>query len=161
MSDSSKLRAECQHRVENQFKDRDEERLMYHGSSLESINKIVSEGFCLDSEPEDAARRKLMLFGRGVYLSPLPVVSMMYGDGLLLCRVILGRCEKYQPTGGTPTSLGEQYDSRMVVRDNQEIVVVVRSPAQVIPYAILDVRKQLFTKAGGQQVTAPPPPAAS
>ena len=31
------------------------------------------------------------LFGRGVYLSPLPGVSLMYGDGLLLCRVILGR----------------------------------------------------------------------
>ena len=85
----------------------------------------------------------------------------MYGDGLLLCRVILGRCEKYQPTGGTPASLGEQYDSRMVVRDNQEIVVVVRSPGQVLPYAILDVRRQLFTKAGGQQTTVPAPPAAS
>ena len=51
-----------------------EERMMYHGSSLENINKIVTEGFCLDAEPEDRERRKLMLFGRGVYLSPLPGV---------------------------------------------------------------------------------------
>ena len=71
-----------------------EESLLYHGSSVENINKIVAGGFCLDSEPEDGARRKLMMFGRGVYLSALPGVSMMYGEALLLCRVLLGKCEK-------------------------------------------------------------------
>ena len=31
-----------------------EESLLYHGSSVENINKIVAGGFCLDSEPEDS-----------------------------------------------------------------------------------------------------------
>merc|ERR1712119_197978 len=42
-------------------------------------------------------REKSMLFGVGVYLSPLPGVSMMYGDGLLLCKVLLGKYEEYHP----------------------------------------------------------------
>ena len=124
---------------------------MYHGSSLENIDKIVSEGFCLDSEPGESGRKKQMLFGRGVYLSPLPGVGMMYGDSLLQCRVLLGRCERYHPTGAPPPTLAEHYDSRLVVRDGQDIVAVVRSPAQVLPYTIMEVRRELFTKAGGLQ----------
>lgn len=89
-----------------------EEILLYHGSSPENIDKIASSGFCLDSEPEDGGRRKLMLFGRGVYLSPLPGVCMMYGEALLLCRVLLGRCEKYFPNGAPPPPLAEHFDSR-------------------------------------------------
>ena len=52
--------------------------------------------------------------------------------------------------------------SRKVVRDDQTIVVVVKSPAQVLPYTILDVRRELFTKAGGAATgtgTATPPAA--
>ena len=41
-----------------------EESLLYHGSSVENINKIVAGGFCLDSEPEDGARRKQMFDAR-------------------------------------------------------------------------------------------------
>ena len=54
--------------------------------------------------------------------------------------------------------------NRKVVRDGQTIVVVVRSPAQVLPYTIMDVRRELFTNAGGTQSasnTAPTAPAAS
>ena len=51
--------------------------------------------------------------------------------------------------------------SRKVVRDDQTIVVVVRSPAQVLPYTILDVRRELFTKAGGAATPTSTPPAAS
>merc|ERR1711994_1002465 len=125
---------------------------MYHGSSLESINKIVSEGFCLDSEPEDAARRKLMLFGRGVYLSPLPGVSMMYGDGLLLCRVLMGKSEVYHPTGCTPPPIPAEYDSRVVIRDNIAVVIVVKKPQQILPYCIINVDRTLFTQAGNVAV---------
>ena len=51
--------------------------------------------------------------------------------------------------------------SRKVVRDDQTIVVVVKSPAQVLPYTILDVRRELFTKAGGAATATATPPAAS
>ena len=84
-------------------------------------------------------------------------LSMMYGDGLLLCRVLLGRCERYQPTGASPPCLADHFDSRLVVRDGQEIVVLVRSPAQVLPYTIMEVRRELFTKAGGLPIQTKSP----
>ena len=88
-------------------------------------------------------------------------LSMMCGEGLLLCRVLLGRCERYQPTGASPPCLADQFHTRMVVRDGQEIVVVVRSPSQILPFTIMDVRRELFTKAGGLPTTPAPgtPPA--
>ena len=76
------------------------ERFLFHGSSMQNINIIVEENFAVDVLPKDSEKReKSMLFGLGVYLSPLPGVSMMYGDGLLLCKVLLGKSEEYHPTG--------------------------------------------------------------
>merc|ERR1712183_1020912 len=68
-----------------------EERFFFHGSSSQNINIIVEQNFSLDLLPRNSEKReKSMLFGVGVYLSPLPGVSMMYGDGLLLCKVLRG-----------------------------------------------------------------------
>ena len=75
------------------------EKYFFHGSSLENINIIVEDNFSLDIMPRN--NEKSMLFGAGVYLSPLPGVSMMYGEGLLLCKVLLGKSEEYHPTGST------------------------------------------------------------
>ena len=76
------------------------ERFFFHGSSSQNINIIVEQNFSLEVLPRNSEKReKSMLFGVGVYLSPLPGVSMMYGDGLLLCKVLLGKSEEYHPTG--------------------------------------------------------------
>ena len=58
--------------------------LLFHGTSWESLNKIAENNFSVDHLPLE--RGKVMLFGRGVYLSELPGVSLMYGDNLLLCK---------------------------------------------------------------------------
>ena len=63
------------------------EVLLFHGTSWESLNKIVEDNFSVDHLPLE--RGKVMLFGRGVYLSELPGVSLMYGENLLLCKASL------------------------------------------------------------------------
>ena len=68
-----------------------------------SINLIFRNNFSVDHEPVlqgDTVRTKKMMFGRGVYFSELPAVSLMYGDGLLLCKVLLGACQEYRPRAG-------------------------------------------------------------
>ena len=62
-----------------------EESMLFHGTSIENLNKIVENNFSLEHLP--AERGKLMFFGRGIYFSQLPGVSLMYGTGLLLCKV--------------------------------------------------------------------------
>merc|ERR1712088_1097204 len=126
-----------------------QERFLFHGSAMENINIIVEKNFAVDVLPRDSERReKSMLFGVGAYLSPLPGVSMMYGDGLLLCKVLLGKSEHYHPTGSTPPPIPAEYDSRIVVRDQTEVVIVVKRPSQILPYCIVNVDRTLFTQAG-------------
>jgi len=74
------------------------ETLLFHGSENENIKIIVEENFSVAHQP-GGKREKAMMFGRGVYLSPLPGVSLMYGETLLLCKVLLGKCQTYHPTG--------------------------------------------------------------
>merc|ERR1712048_476372 len=125
------------------------EKFFFHGSSMENINIIVEENFSIDVLPRNSEKReKSMLFGVGVYLSPLPGVSMMYGDGLLLCKVLLGKSEEYHPTGSTPPPIPAEYDSRVVIRDKIPVVIVVRRPDQLLPYCIVNVDRTLFTQAG-------------
>ena len=97
------------------------ELLLFHGTSNESINKIIENNFVIDKSP--AERSKSMLFGRGVYLSELPGVSLMYGENLLLCKVILGKSEIYYPNGQTPPPIPDGFDSRIVIKDGLKVKV--------------------------------------
>jgi len=126
-----------------------EERFFFHGSSSQNINIIVEQNFSVNVLPRNSEKReKSMLFGVGVYLSPLPGVSMMYGDGLLLCKVLLGKSEEYHPTGCPPPPIPAEFDSRVVIRDKIPVVIVVKRPDQILPYCIVNVDRTLFTQAG-------------
>ena len=68
------------------------ELLLFHGTAAECIESIITTNFIVDclphpeeeTEGEGRRRKKAMLFGRGIYFSELPGVSLMYGGGLLL-----------------------------------------------------------------------------
>ena len=122
-----------------------EETMVFHGTSNENLNQIVENNFSLDHLPTD--KEKLTFFGRGIYFSPLPGVSLMYGTGLLLCKVILGKCERYYPNGSLPPEIPEGYDSRVIMRDGEEIVTVVKQPAQILPYCCLNIKQDRITWA--------------
>ena len=60
------------------------ERHLFHGSTMENNNIIVKENFAVNVSVDSEERKKSMLFGLGIYLSPLPELRMMYGERLLL-----------------------------------------------------------------------------
>lgn len=126
-----------------------EESLLFHGTSNEALNKIVENNFSLEQLPSE--RGKLMFFGRGMYFSQLPGVSLMYGTGLLLCKVILGKCERYYPNGATPPEIPEGFDSRVIIRDGQELVTVVKRPEQILPYCCLHIKQERIVQAGAKK----------
>ena len=126
-----------------------EESLLFHGTSNEALNKIVENNFSLEQLPSE--RGKLMFFGRGMYFSQLPGVSLMYGTGLLLCKVILGKCERYFPNGATPPEIPEGFDSRVIIRDGQELVTVVKRPEQILPYCCLNIKQERIVQAGSKK----------
>jgi len=122
------------------------ELLLFHGTSNENINKIVESNFCIDNLPMN--RGKLMLFGKGVYFSELPGVSLMYGESILLCKVLLGKCQKYYPNGLTPPEIPEEFDSRVIVREGLEVVTVVKKPSQILPFCIVNIKKDRIVQTG-------------
>ena len=123
-----------------------EERLMFHGTSEESLRRLLEENFDLDSEPrqvigQQKLRPKSNVYGRGVYFSDLPRVSLIYGDILVLCRVLVGTGEPVSSVSPGCPALGPippHYDSRVVRGDGEtELIRVVKNPAQVLPYCVL------------------------
>ena len=48
-----------------------EERLLFHGTSLESVNGITENNFDISAVPSSLERGKAMYLGRGVYFSEL------------------------------------------------------------------------------------------
>lgn len=145
-----------------------DELLLFHGTSVSSIDNILSTNFIVDSLPQqrnsqNEQRKKTMMFGRGVYFSELPAVSLMYGNGLLLCKVLPGKCEVFKPQGVAPGEIPQDYDSREVqatATDNQGVIHVVKSPAQILPYCVIQLKKQSLTSdyiKPSQCVQAKPP----
>merc|ERR1711892_1403916 len=129
-----------------------EELLLFHGTAVSSLDSILSTNFIVDALPKqknvnNEERKKTMMFGRGIYFSELPAISLMYGNGLLLCKVVPGNCEVYKPQQGVPPcEISEEHDSREVqATDSQGVIHVVKSPAQILPYCVIQLKKQSLT----------------
>ena len=123
-----------------------EEMLLFHGTAVASMDNILASNFLLDALPlqvntQNETRKKTMMFGRGVYFSEIPAISLMYGNGLLLCKVMLGRCEVFKPQGSTPEDIPAQYDSREVRSfENEGVIHVVKRSAQILPYCVIKLK---------------------
>ena len=122
------------------------EVLLFHGTAVASVENILTENFIMDAVPlqlntQNEARKKAMMYGRGIYFSELPAVSLMYGNGLLLCKVMLGNCEVFRPNGSNPPEIADKFDSREVQGvDGQGVVHVVKKPAQILPYCVINLK---------------------
>ena len=132
------------------------EELLFHGTAAASVEGILRTNFLVEHEPAvvagQAARAKRMVFGPGIYLSALPAVSLMYGNSLVLCRVLPGTCWELVPGG----RLVEE-DSGRLVREGEVLVLVARRPEQVLPYCIIHLRPGVlssqFHKPTAQKAT--------
>ena len=118
------------------------EVLLFHGTSHESLTGIVSSNFKMEavpfnrsSIPQDQMRRKLNLYGKGIYLSQIPEVSLNYGDALIVCKVLLG--ESIKTTSSSKTS---RYDipagfHSKIIDDGK--IIVIKKVCQILPYSII------------------------
>jgi len=103
------------------------ERLVFHGTNEGNIDSILTENFRLDKCTRFA-------HGKGVYFSEFPDISLGYGTGLLLCRVMLGRTY-------TGSGMPEDWDSKLVSPDQQGKgqMVVVPNTEQILPAFIISL----------------------
>ena len=128
-----------------------DELLLFHGTSVANLDNILSYNFNLDANPiqqhhNKETRQKNMMFGKGVYFSEIPSVSLMYGNGLLLCKVMLGACDVFKPRGIFPPDIAEEFDSREIQdNDNFGAIHLVKNPDQILPYTVIQLKKQSLT----------------
>ena len=86
----------------------DKEILAYHGTDKKNINSILKS-----NQQLSYARRQA--HGKGNYFSEYPSVSLGYGDGLLLCRILPGK--EFVDAGGSDIPVG--YNSKKVLLGGQ------------------------------------------
>ncbi|CAB3999613.1 partial [Paramuricea clavata] len=86
----------------------DKEILAYHGTEKAKINSILESNLQLSYAKRQA-------YGKGNYFSEFPSVSLSYGDGLLLCRILPGK--EFVDASGSNIPAG--YNSKKVLLDVQ------------------------------------------
>jgi len=138
------------------------EALLFHGTAVASVDSILKNNFSLDHSPiqqQESSRDKRRMFGEGIYFSEMPAVSLMYGNGLLLCKVILGDCETFTPRPGTvQPDIPDQFDSREVkTRDGSGVIHVVKRPVQVLPYCIIQLKNEALSSDYRKPTMSPLP----
>ena len=73
------------------------EVFLFHGTAVANIDSILRENLSLEHSTEQEGKERKRLFGEGIYFSQYPAVSLMYGNGLILFKVLLGNCELFTP----------------------------------------------------------------
>ena len=128
------------------------EVLLFHGTSASCVESILKTNFQIDHLPvqqtsQNDVRDKKMMFGRGVYFSELPAVSLMYGNGLILCKVLLGNCQDYRPVAsGEQPDIPEGFDSRQVItKDGSSVIHVARNTSQILPYCVIQLKNDAIS----------------
>jgi hypothetical protein len=114
----------------------DNEILAYHGTASANIDNILQNNLQVSY-----ARRQA--YGRGNYFSEFPAISLGYGDGLLLCRILPGK--EFVDSSNCDIRLG--YNSKKVLLSNQpgtaatantsgEMIIIEKSD-QILPFFVI------------------------
>ena len=121
------------------------EMLLFHGTAVANVDSILRSNFSLDHPfDKDNDKENESVFGEGIYFSDMPAISLMYGNGLILCKVLLGECEVFdpQPCRKQP-EIPDEFDSREVrAADGSAVIHVVKKPSQILPYCVIKLKKE-------------------
>ncbi|XP_048576294.1 uncharacterized protein LOC5506123 [Nematostella vectensis] len=112
----------------------DGEILAYHGTRSVNIDSILRNNLDIKFAQRQA-------YGRGNYFSEFPEISMGYGDGLLLCRVLPGR--EWVDSSGRDILQG--YNSKKVLQLQRGQpaanafgdMVIIENSDQILPYFVM------------------------
>ena len=142
-----------------------EELLLFHGTTWSCVKEIINNNFDANAVPQQLTtsnkqRAKSMFFGKGVYLSAIPALSLIYGNALILCKVLPGLSEMLSLPRTQPPPLDEAHDSREVTLEGKTSVIhMIPKASQILPYCIIQLKNQSliseFTKPPSRTLVKP------
>ena len=120
------------------------EVFLFHGTAAANVDSILRENLSLELSSEQQGKERKRLFGEEIYFSQYPAVSLMYGNGLILFKVLLGNCELFTPKPlSKQPEIPEMFDSREVrAADGSSVIHVVKKPSQVLPYCVVQFKNE-------------------
>ena len=122
----------------------DKEILAYHGTDKKNINSILKSNLQLSYAKRQA-------YGKGNYFSEYPSVSLGYGDGLLLCRILPGKefvddgrsnipvgyNSKKVMLGGQPGRLRGAVAATAVTANASGEIIIIENSDQILPFFVI------------------------
>ena len=123
------------------------EVFLFHGTAVANVDSILRANLSLELFSEEQGKERKRVFGEGIYFSEMPAVSLMYGNGLILCKVLLGNCQLFspQPEAKQP-EIPESFDSRAVIAmEGSSVIHVVKKPSQVLPYCVVQLKNEALS----------------
>ena len=123
------------------------EVFLFHGTAVANVDSILRENLSLELSSEQQGKERKRFFGEGIYFSQYPAVSLMYGNGLILFKVLLGNCELFTPKPlSKQPEIPEIFDSREVrAPDCSSVIHVVKKPSQVLPYCVVQFKNEALS----------------
>ena len=104
--------------------------LAWHGTPSTNIDSIVENNFSLSHLSKNSGDTGW--YGAGIYFSEFANVSQGYGDGLLLCKILLGKVYKIN-TINTGCAKKDGYDSHMAGGGKYGTEIVIFDMDQILP----------------------------
>ena len=123
------------------------EVFLFHGTAVANVDSILRENLLLELSSEEQGKERKRVFGEGIYFSEMPAVSLMYGNGLILCKVLLGNCQLFspQPEAKQP-EIPEIFHSREVrAMEGSSVIHVVKKSSQVLPYCVVQLKNEALS----------------
>ena len=135
--------------MERTLKEKSKEELLFHGTSEKAIAAIIKNNFDADTSPTDLdihgeQRQKRSQYGKGIYFSSSSAVALMYGNNILVCKVILGNVEtiSLNESPSFTREIPEEYHSRKVTGKNGKDICVIKETHHILPYCVITLKNK-------------------
>lgn len=151
-----------------------EELYLFHGTKEESLKGIIKNNFQLDAVPinqdgDAQRRRKGQVYGKGFYFTEYPGLGLSYGNALVLCKVLLGKCELMDindPKAKNDIIEG-WHSKKLNSKKHDGYMYVIKEASQILPVGIItlknkdifnDIYKRNHSSPAGPNLPMPVPP---
>ena len=134
--------------IETRLGGKSRKEILFHGTSDKAIASIVKNNFDVEVSPNDIGelRPKRAKYGKGIYLTSSSATSLLYGNVIIVCKVILGNCEiiNIDKVSDFNRDIPAEYDSRKVTYSYEKHarVCVVKEPQNVLPYCVITLKNK-------------------